>query len=152
MSLVKFKHRSDLPSEPEIGSFYWIGMEEDTQLWFAYGNTQDQMILLNEKVDLSSINTSISNIENRLGGIKDEILDEIDLSPYITDEILNGRLEELKNEILEKIDELSGSDFGDFVTRDEVVEMLRDWSPDVELDDSDYEAIAEKVKLTWQII
>jgi len=152
MSLVKFKHRSDLPLEPEKGSFYWIGIEEDTQLWFAYGNTQDQMILLNEKVDLSGINTSISNIENRLDGIKDEILDEIDLSPYITDEILNGRLEALKNEILEKIDELSGSDFGDFVTRDEVVEMLKDWSPDVELDDSDYEAIAEKVKLTWQII
>lgn len=152
MSLVRFKHRSDLPPEPEKGSFYWIGTEEDTQLWFAYGNTQDQMILLNEKVDLSSINTSISNIENRLGGIKDEVLDEIDLSPYITDEILNGRLETLKNEILEKIDELSGSDFGDFVTRDDVIEMMRDWSPDVELDDSDYEAIAEKVKLTWQII
>ena len=56
---------------------------------------------------------------------------------------------------LENIDELFGSDgidFNEFITRDEVDRLFREWSPDMNLDDSDYDNIAERVKLTWQII
>ena len=161
MNSVSFIHRTNgLPSDPVLGSFYWIDdvNGKGPQIWFAYGSTSDKMICLNEKFNDNDLEGRLSEIETRLNGINerlngiDERLDEINLSQYITDEILNGRLESLKNELLERINELSGSDFGDFVTRDEVVDMLKDWSPDVEIDDSDYEAIAEKVKLTWQII
>lgn len=151
MSLVRFKHRSTLPETPEEGSFYWIGTDENTQLWFAYGSTQNEMILLNEKVDLSSIEQSITNIENQLPEIERR-LDDIDLSPYVKGDVLEEKLESMKNDIMSRIEDLTSSDFEDFVTRDEVQEMLEGITPDVELDDSDYEAIAEKVKLTWQII
>ena len=154
MNSVSFIHRTNgLPPDPVLGSFYWIDDVDGNgpQIWFACGSTSDKMVCLNEKFNDNDLEERLSEIETRLNGIN-ERLDEIDLSPYITDEILNGRLESLKNELLERINELSGSDFGDFVTRDEVVDMLKDWSPDVEIDDSDYEAIAEKVKLTWQII
>jgi hypothetical protein len=68
---------------------------------------------------------------------------------------LSDRLESLKNEILETIEGLSNSDLDDFVRRDELDDYLRkdDYVPGIaELDDSDYDAIAERVKLTWQII
>lgn len=57
--------------------------------------------------------------------------------------------------IEERMDDIFGSegiDLNLFVTREEVEEMLRDITPDVELDDSDYDIIAEKVNLTWQVI
>ena len=102
------------------------------------------MVCLNEKFNGSSFEERISEIETRLNGIN-ERLDDIDLSPYITNDVLGERLESLKNELLERINEISGSDFGDFITRDEVEEMLRDWSPDVDLGDSDWDRINEKI-------
>ena len=49
---------------------------------------------------------------------------------------------------------LTGSDFGDFITREELEEYLKDYVPGIDDSDLDYDEIAEKVKekLTWQII
>ena len=153
MNSVSFIHRTNgLPPLPVLGTFYWIDSinGEGPQIWFAYGTSPDKMVCLNEKFNGSSLEERISNIEERLDGI--------DERPYITDDVLSEKLESLKNELLERINELSGSDFGDFVTRDEVEDMLRDWSPDVEIGDSDWdhidELITEKVNektfdLTW---
>ena len=156
MNLVSFRHRRELPVEPQdigpvVGTFYWIDNGGDTQLWFAYGNTWNDMILLNDKFDMSNLTSKISEIENSLAGIE-ERLDEIDLTPYITNTVLNDRLESLKEEILSEIGE---SDFDDFVRREELEQYLpRDeYHPYVvDLGDSDYDEIAERVKLTWQII
>ena len=147
MNSVSFIHRTNgLPPRPVLGTFYWIDSinSEGPQIWFAYGTSPDKMVCLNEKFNGSSFEERISEIETRLNGIN-ERLDDIDLSPYITNDVLGERLESLKNELLERINEISGSDFGDFITRDEVEEMLRDWSPDVDLGDSDWDRINEKI-------
>ena len=152
-NLVGFKHRSTLPVTPDVGTFYWIDIDGDTQLWFAYGNTQDKMILLNEKFDVSTLTSKVSEIENSLVGIR-ERLDEIDLTPYVTNDDLSSRLEGIRSYIDSILEGLTGSDFGDFITREELEEYLKDYVPGIDDSDLDYDEIAEKVKekLTWQII
>lgn len=95
------------------------------------------MILLNEKFDeslleelrneITGIGSEVEGIEDRLSTIKDEILSQIDLTPYLTEDDLDGYVKD--------------SDLDDYIKKG-----------DIELEDSDYEIIAEKVKLTWKVI
>ena len=133
---VKFKYRSQYPLVVEAGYFYWVDEQED-KIYFAPTNDPDDMILLNEKFDeslleelrneITGIGSEVEGIEDRLSTIKDEILSQIDLTPYLTEDDLDGYVKD--------------SDLDDYIKKG-----------DIELEDSDYEIIAEKVKLTWKVI
>lgn len=128
MILVDFIHRSSKPINPNKGTFYWVEYDDKTEIWFASSNDVDGLILLNNQLD-------IERIQETLRGVKEEIIREIDLSPYLTSGDLEGYA---------KIDDIP--DVSNFVTRDEL--------DDIELTDSDYNMIIEKVseKLTWKVI
>jgi len=133
---VKFKYRLQYPSEVKAGYFYWVHTQEDN-IYFAPTDNPDDMILLNEKFDeslleelrneITGVGSEIESIEDRLSTIKNEILSQIDLTPYLTEDDLDGYVKD--------------SDLNDYIKKG-----------DIELEDSDYEIIAEKVKLTWKVI
>lgn len=144
---VKFKKLQGLPDSLVPGTFYWIG----EKVWFA---TEQGPVLLSNEVSgdllerLTRIEKNIRDINDILGS------EEIDLSPYVTDTDLSDRLEGIRDYIDSKLEGLTGSDFGDFITREELEEYLKDYVPGIDDSDLDYDEIAEKVKekLTWQII
>jgi len=144
---VKFKKLPSLPSNLKPGTFYWIG----EQVWFA---TDSGVVLLSNELGQELLDR-LEGIEKSIEDINDIFGSEgIDLTPYITDDVLSERLEEIRNEILSKIEDLSGSDFENLVTRDELDNYIRrdEYVPGiVELEDSDYEEIAEHI-LTWETI
>jgi len=133
---VKFKYRLQYPSEVKAGYFYWVHTQEDN-IYFAPTDNPEDMILLNEKFDeslleelrneITGVGSEIESIEDRLSTIKNEILSQIDLTPYLTEDDLDGYVKD--------------SDLNDYIKKG-----------DIELEDSDYEIIAEKVKLTWKVI
>ena len=131
---IDFKHRLGKPSSPIAGWFYWVEREEDKpQIWFAINTNPDDMILLSDEVGeslkqrLEEAEGNIEGLQETLAGIKQEILDEIEDKGYLTTEDLEGYA---------KLDDI----------------------PDgVELTDSDYDAIAERVNektftLKWKEI
>ena len=140
---VKFKYRQGglKEGDPKRGYFYWIDLGETHELWFAPDTVRNHMILLNGFDE-----EAITNLINR-----------------VADPLIQEKLTEFKTEILEQISILMDSDL-DFVTRDElptkVSELENDAGyltevPDVELTDSDYDEIAERVvihPLKWEII
>ena len=141
MSLVSFKYRESLPTNPEAGTFYWIS---DESLWFASNNG---LLRLDNKFDKSELDEIIL----RLSGVDSDI------------ENINFVLEELQNKINGLFDYLMDSDLDDFVTRDELIEEVENamegYSP--ELEDSDWDRIEEKISekvnekslnLTWKEI
>lgn len=106
MSFVSFRYRTSKPTEPVPGYFYWVDLQNDEhQIWFAPDENEEHLILLNNESWIESINnlvsrlttnegrisdneSDIAEIQTRLSEIKDEILGEIDLSPYLTEEDL----------------------------------------------------------------
>lgn len=127
------------PSSAKPGCFYWIG----TQIWFSLDTDPEHMVLLSNEVSAELIER-IENIEDVIFGSE---------VSYVTDDILDDKLEELRNDILSRFDEIIGSDFGDFITREEVEQMIDNIRPVVDLGDSDYEEIAKRLNnLTWEII
>ena len=159
MNDVKFGfiHRNIKPTgRVEPGYFYWIENEGEPEIYFSPGSNPDDMILLNEKIKaedlqelvelksrMESAESRIGEIESRMSTLKDEILGEIDLREYLTEDDLEGYAK--KDEIPVKVSDLE-NDAG-YLTESEI--------PDMELDDSDFEMITEKVtkeKLTWKVI
>lgn len=135
---VKFKYRSQYPSEVEAGYFYWVHAQKDN-IYFAPTDNPEDMILLSYVFDDSQISqwtSKILGLEGKVEGIQ---------------EILNEIGEELKQY-------LTSSDLDDYVNRKELQEILDGFVPDI--GDSDFDmivdrvedAIVEKVKLTWKVI
>ena len=144
MADVKFKKFPALPDPPVPGTFYWIGRE----VWFA---TDDSAVLLSNKVSEDLVER-LERIEEEVGDIN-EILGSD--GSFVTEDDLTRRLEEIREDILSRIGDLTSSDFGDFVTRDELDDYLKkeDYHPYVvDLGDSDYDEIAERVNLRWSVI
>lgn len=144
---VKFKKLQVLPDSPVPGTFYWIG----EKVWFA---TESGPVLLSNEVS-GDLLERLEHIEEDIKDINDILGSEgIDLSPYVTNDDLVERLEGIKSYIESRLEGLTGSDFGDFITREELEEYLKDYVPGIDDSDIDYDTIAEKVKekLTWQII
>ena len=85
---VTFKHRSSVPSSPVAGTFYWVGEDNDSQIWFAPDNNQSHLILLNGEFDenvVQELRTRISNVEsgledlsNTVSGIETSVITEIE--------------------------------------------------------------------------
>lgn len=151
MSLVDFVHRGSKPTSPNRGTFYWVEGDE-TKIYFASSDDEDGLILLNDKLDEDTINkitkaeNDIIDIQQTLITIKDEILNDIDLSPYLTDSDLDDYAK--KSEIPDVSNFATKGeipDVSDFITKDEIPEIIMD---------SDYDIIIEKVneKLTWKVI
>lgn len=137
MNFVGFIHRHNKPATPVPGAFYWVDVVNDEpQMWFAPTDNQDDMILLNNKeIGGERFAELVSRVEAAEGSIEE----------------IQERISNLKNEILGELD--LSSYLEDYVTKEE----LEDFHPDVELTDSDYDRIAEKVndktfKLTWKAI
>jgi hypothetical protein len=86
--LVEFRHRSSKPTQVTRGFFYWIDTEDKQEIWFApTTNVDDMLLLTNEDIierleelesKVSNNEESIQSIQETLGGIKDEILGEIE--------------------------------------------------------------------------
>ena len=177
MSLVDFVHRGSKPSNPNKGTFYWVEENDKTEIWFASTNDEEGLILLNNKLD-DGIISRISDAEGNIDNIRN-ILNEIDLSPYLTNDDLTGyvKTEDIENFITsDDLDYLaSKSDLDGYVKKDDVVDYLTSSDldgyvkvediPDVSefvtkediqdiISDSDYDIILEKVneRLTWKII
>jgi hypothetical protein len=137
MNFVGFIHRHTKPATPVPGAFYWVDVVNDEpQMWFAPTDNQDDMILLNNKeIGGERFAELVSRVEAAEGSIEE----------------IQERISNLKDEILGELD--LSSYLEDYVTKEE----LEDYHPDVELTDSDYDRIAEKVnektfKLTWKAI
>ena len=137
MNFVGFIHRHNKPVTPVPGAFYWVDVVNDEpQMWFAPTDNQDDMILLNNKeIGGERFAELVSRVEAAEGSIEE----------------IQERISNLKDEILGELD--LSSYLEDYVTKEE----LEDFHPDVELTDSDYDRIAEKVnektfKLTWKAI
>ena len=158
---IGFIHRSEKPtSEVKIGYFYWIENEGKPEIYFSPDSDSEHMILLNEKIsadDLqelvelkSRMDTAegrIDEIESRISELKNEILSEIDLSPYLKEDDLVDYAK--KDDIPTKLSEFD-NDTGYLTESD-----LDNFEPIVELTDSDYDRIAERVntkELTWRVI
>lgn len=130
MNLVGFIHRHSLPNHPIAGYFYWIDVTgEEPQVWFSPTNETEDMVLLNDKdkIDelielISGANSDIEDINERLDNLKDEILNELDLSAYATKSWVEGKgyLTEI---------ELGDSDYDEITDR-----------------------VNENLKLTWKVI
>jgi hypothetical protein len=141
----KFKYRTSWPATVEVGNFYWIELNGEHQIWFSPDTNPNNMILLNDKsVDEDTITELINEvtdpkIREQLNAFREEILERIsDLANIPT------KVSELENDA----GYLTENDLDDFV-------------PDVELTDSDWERINDKitekvdeksVTLTWQVI
>ena len=141
----KFKYRTSWPTTVDVGNFYWIELNGEHQIWFSPDTDPDNMILLNDKsIDEDRITELINEvtdpkIQEQLDAFREEILERIsDLANIPT------KVSELENDA----GYLTESDLDDFV-------------PDVELTDSDWERINDKitekvneksVTLTWQVI
>ena len=141
---VKFKKLQNLPATLVPGTFYWIG----TKVWFA---TERGGVLLSNEVSADLLER-IAHIEDSIEDINDILGSD---SSFVTDDVLREKLEEIKEDIQSRIGDLTSSDFEGFVSRDELEDYLKkeDYHPYVvDLGDSDYDEIAERVKLTWQII
>lgn len=127
---VDFVHRTSKPTNPSPGYFYWVDYSSGvTEIWFSPDGVSENLILLNDKFpeltsQLLSLETKVDNIQNILYGIKSEILSEIDLIPYITE-----------NDLME------------YAKKSDIPDKI-------ELTDSDYEEISERVntKLVWKKI
>lgn len=86
MRLVDFIHRSEKPTNPKPGCFYWIENGGEPQLWFAPDEDPDNLLLLNNEIEksrfeqlenlVSGNTTEISTIQDRLSAIE-AILNEI---------------------------------------------------------------------------
>ena len=136
---IEFRHRRNKPSSPTEGYFYWVETDDNNQIWFAPDGNPDNMVLLSNEVS----NEIISRIENAEGNISSiqEILNQVreDLSGVDSDiDSINERLDDIEESI------------GGFATKEDLENI------DVDLTDSDYDIIAEKVnesfKLTWKEI
>ena len=132
-SEFQFIRRSVKPTEPKEGYFYWIdnGMPEEVQIWFAPSANPDEMILLNDKEiggdAFDALVERVTVAENKYEDIINIIIDD--------EEVVAEALNDLNSRLL-KIEEAG---------------------VDVELTDSDYDKIAEKVNertltLTWKAI
>lgn len=106
MSLVSFRYRNSKPTNPTPGYFYWVDFQDGNhQIWFAPDEQSRHLILLNNESWVERINnlvsrlttdegrisdneSDIAEIQTRLSEIKDEILGEIDLTPYLTEDDL----------------------------------------------------------------
>ena len=167
MSLVNFVHRSSKPTNPVAGTFYWVDENAGHKIYFAPDDNAEHLLLLNDERWVSEIESlllrlsddeerisanegDIEWIKTRLGELKDEILGEIDLTPYLIEDDLVDYAK--KNEIPTKVSELE-NDRGYLTVGD---------LPDVDLGDSDWGTIINIVKeetneivndkLTWKII
>ena len=195
MSLVNFVHRSSKPTNPVAGTFYWVDENAGHKIYFAPDDNAEHLLLLNDERWVSEIESlllrlsddeerisanegDIEWIKTRLGELKDEILGEIDLTPYLIEDDLVDYAK--KNEIPTKVSELE-NDRGYLVDSDldgyareyniptKVSELENDRGyltvgdlPDVDLGDSDWGTIINIVKeetneivndkLTWKII
>lgn len=142
----EFRYRQEKPVSPGAGCFYWV--KNGNKIWFSPDNNPDHMVLLSNEVSedligrLEGDEANIERIQEQLSEISDRIV------------ALGGDVG-LIQETLENLDLnsfVTQSTLDDYVTDDELEDRLRDISSDVELDDSDYDIIAAKVKFTWQII
>ena len=93
---VKFKHRSNKPTNPEKGSFYWVDNGSETEIWFSSTSSVEGLILLNDKLDESDLEGLISRITELEGKVETI---EIDLSQYV------------KIEDIDELTELTDSDY-----------------------------------------
>lgn len=132
-SEIKFIIRSSKPADPIEGYFYWIdnGIPAETQLWFAPSGNSDEMILLNDK---------------EIGGERfEELVARVDTTESEIDNIINIILDD---------EEVIAAAFNNLNSR---LVHIETEGLDVELTDSDYDKIAEKVNdkmltLTWKAI
>lgn len=81
MSLVQFRYRKSIPTNPVKGSFYWVELEDKIQIWFSPDGIAENLILLSNEVD-ESIISRIAAAEGNIDAIND-ILGGIDLSEYV---------------------------------------------------------------------
>lgn len=139
---IKFKYRSQYPSEVRAGYFYWVHTQEDN-IYFAPTNDPEDMILLSYVFD----DSQISQWTSRISGLEDEV----------------EGIQEILNEIGEELKQyLTSSDLDDYVNRKELQEILDGFVPEISDSDLDIitervtenvkDTIAEKVKLTWKVI
>ena len=86
---VNFVYRTSKPTNPSPGYFYWVDYSSGvTEIWFAPTTDVDDLLLLtNEdiikrleelKSKVSNNEENIQSIQETLGGIKDEILGEVE--------------------------------------------------------------------------
>ena len=125
--LVKFVKRKSIPIDIIPGTFYWVENEGD-KIQLWFTSESNGLILLNE-----DITEKIAEVEGDIEAIQG-ILEGIDLSSYLTDSDLEG-----------------------YVTMTELDERLEQIADNIELTDSDYDAIAERIgggdiDLTWREI
>lgn len=78
MSLVQFRYRKSIPTDPVKGSFYWVDLEDKIQIWFSPDGIAENLVLLSNEVD-QSIVSRIAAVEGNIDAIQ-EILDNIDLN------------------------------------------------------------------------
>jgi len=118
MSLVQFRYRRSKPTEPVMGSFYWVDLGDKVEIWFSPDGIEEHLVLLSNEVD-ASIVSRLSDIEERLSTEESEM-------DSITD-------------VIDAIQEaLEGIDLSEYV-------KLEDLPSLIELSDSDYDIIVERV-------
>lgn len=169
MDLVGFVHRHTKPVTPTAGTFYWVDVDgDDPQIWFAPSVSGEDMILLNDK-EIGS--ERISALESMVSALESRVEDDEDVIEQIQE-----RLNSVRNELLIKFndyakksdlddyvrtdtldDYATKSDLDDYVRTDVLEdyatkEDLEDFEPDYDFTDSDFDMIAERVKLTWKVI
>lgn len=110
MVSVNFIKRHSKPSSPRKGTFYWVDLVEEHEIWFSPDGVADNMILLNKDTDLSSIFSLLGELSKRIDD-GDSDIDDIQLrlseveKDYIRSEDLSGYAR------LEDIPEFDDSDF-----------------------------------------
>ena len=166
----------------EVGNQIWFAPTDNPDDMILLNENIDEGVFGELIDRLSAAEGNIESINTELSSIADEILSQIDLTPYLTEDDLEGYVRDselegyltdgdlngyVKEEDLEQY--LKESDLEGYAREDDIPKRISELENDVdyltssdlegyakigdiELEASDYEIIAEKVKLTWKVI
>ena len=112
MSLVQFRYRKSIPTDPVKGSFYWVDLEDKIQIWFSPDGISENLVLLSNEVD-ESIISRIAEAEGHIETIN-EILNGLNISEFIK---LDDLAEYAKISDIPDLIELTDSDYDIIVER-----------------------------------
>ena len=112
MSLVQFRYRKSIPTDPVKGSFYWVDLEDKIQIWFSPDGISENLVLLSNEVD-ESIISRIAEAEGNIETIN-EILNGLNISEFIK---LDDLAEYAKISDIPDLIELTDSDYDIIVER-----------------------------------